>query len=90
MKHTKGPWDVVVRSTEKGISGYVGANNSTEVLATVECPNEQGMSNAQLIAAAPEMLEALEEFLRCGPNAGHNRDLLELIESVIKKARGES
>lgn len=44
---------------------------------------------ANIIAAAPEMLQALDEFLRCGPNAGHNRDLLSMVETVVAKARGE-
>lgn len=88
MKHTKGPWDVVVRSTEKGIYGYVGANNSTEVLATVECPNEQGMSNAQLIAAAPEMHDVLELVLN--DPSYKNGTGKTAIARLLRKARGES
>ena len=63
MNHTKGPWTAIIRSTDRGVYGYVGEQDnfsSDGVLATVECPDEKGEANARLIAAAPEMLEALE------------------------------
>lgn len=41
-----------------------------------------------LFAAAPELLEALEEFLACGPNAGHNQDLIDQAKKSVSKAKG--
>lgn len=43
-------------------------------------------ANAALIAAAPELLEALQEFIECGPNAGHNQDLIVMAQAAITKA----
>lgn len=45
--------------------------------------------DASLVAAAPNMLEALIEFIECGPNAGHNQELIEQCLSAIAKATGK-
>lgn len=31
-----------------------------------------------------------ELFLKCGPHAGQNKELLELVEAVVKRAKGET
>jgi hypothetical protein len=50
--------------------------------------SEEGRANARLIAAAPELLKALEEVLEVlmyiEPNAVHK------AQAAIKKAKGES
>ena len=76
MKHTKGPWTLV----GKTICDEDG-DSCIEILSGLN-------SDLKLIASAPELLEALEEVLRCGPHAGQNGDLLKQIEAVIKKAKG--
>lgn len=88
-KHTTGPW----RVGDNGATVF--GPKTSETLRTIATLTKVPMvlnetkANARLIAAAPEMLEALEEFLLCGPNAGHNQDLLEQVKNTIKKARGE-
>lgn len=84
MKHTKGPWIIDLGVSQDGPSIHAG--NTGAQLAQVF--NKQ---NANLIAAAPEMLEAL---LRIEVMLLSNRDaesdfLLSLIQPAIKKARGE-
>ena len=66
QKHTKGPWVIGNRYTDQGVytpDGELVANthgsqrnfNRDEQIAIQD-------ANARLIAAAPELLEALEEF----------------------------
>lgn len=64
MKHTTGPW---VRFPQKdaGPSDYAIVNSTwSEIVVRVEAGNNisraQGEANARLIAAAPELLEALK------------------------------
>ena len=42
-----------------------------------------------LISAAPELLACVEDFLECGPNAGHNQELLIKCRAAVAKAKGE-
>jgi spore coat polysaccharide biosynthesis protein SpsF (cytidylyltransferase family) len=46
-------------------------------------------ADARLFAAAPAMYEALVEFLQCGPNAGHNQDLITMVQTAIAQAEGQ-
>lgn len=82
-KHTPGPW--VVRQDKK----YPGL---TEIVS-LEGPvidegfgllNEREQANARLIAAAPEMLEALEGVAKnINPD-----DWFERVHAAIAKAKG--
>lgn len=86
-KHTPGPWV------------YVPVKGSIPILH-VYCPDGMGAfhlsrgdaeqdSNAHLIAAAPELLEALE---LAGQSAGYQymtRETREAISAAIAKAKGE-
>ena len=60
VTHTPGPWKVGARHP-----GRIIAPESHTIIAYTteddEMPREHEAANAQLIAAAPEMLEALEE-----------------------------
>jgi hypothetical protein len=53
--HTPGPWQVRDNRVEFGSDGY------TVAVVTKGCPEFEG--NARLIAAAPELLAALERLL---------------------------
>ena len=96
MTHTPGPWkvlgeDVVLECNEKEVVAWVGDIDG------------QMINNANLIASAPDMLEALEEVVAltenlpvcpfCGAVKGvqsHRPDCLSHeINAAIKKARGE-
>lgn len=97
-KHTPGPWaelirengHIVIHSLNK-IDGQVVAKTSGNFLGQVE-------ANAALIAAAPEMLEALEtclEFVGSGGlgtevNAHAKATLEKYLSRAIAKAKGES
>ena len=70
-QHTPGPWGCthdpsIVDPLAKVTNGYIVAagtdkRNSRTLAVFSECPNE---ANARLIAAAPQLLEAMVEFVR--------------------------
>jgi hypothetical protein len=84
MKHTPGPW-----YREPAKSFYVSADNGTQIIASCD-----RMANAQLIAAAPDLLAALQEMVICFDpysqpgNDGHNA--LANALAAIQKATGDS
>lgn len=58
------------------------------IIAPLNLTQEESDANAALIAAAPEMYEALE-FSKREFHDLHLEKYCEYIESVLKKARGE-
>ena len=99
-KHTPGPWIMEdfgeVRT--KGISGFRALEGGKGVPITrlVRDNSPEGLANAALIAAAPDLLEALREadkmldiakryFPRSIKN-GDKFDLLNVQENVVRKA----
>ena len=109
MGHTPGPWVVAGDSIHDRETKYEsdGARTGDTAcrIATTEIMARQGEqeANARLIAAAPDMLEALEEVMGeldveglpcplCGRNLtiGHRHNCLwHVVASAIRKARGE-
>lgn len=91
-KHTPGPW-----TTEKNEHGYwVGATNPTnKPVCDVHLfcidnrepqvfSHDETLANARLIAAAPEMLEALQGVVGRSPD-----DWYEKVQAAIAKATGK-
>ena len=82
-KHTPGPW----KSTQ---DGFIESNEpiekgETEKKIIADVWGGDCIANAFLMAAAPEMLEALE-FIN------HDRTIAQIVqaaEKAIKKAKGE-
>ncbi|WP_292038631.1 MULTISPECIES: hypothetical protein [unclassified Brevundimonas] len=99
-KHTLGPWEVVRHgddgrpNPEGGTywvmpvaghgSGWVGDDSYLSVCVG---SGPDAPANARLIAAAPEMKEALEEVLRW--DAYPNASCRQRIEAALAKANGE-
>lgn len=102
-KHTPGPWKVleikndkelmfIVKSDERMIGSFHGFYSDAD---------DKLKADANLLAAAPEMLEALENALRLLAVAENNnafkdcalpligKKTIEQIESIINKAKGE-
>lgn len=76
LKHTKGPWEIRQRDIEGFHQAFVILNQ------------KENEDNAQLIAAAPEMLKALE--LICSDDRLMNAMKLEQVRAIldsIKKAK---
>ena len=86
-KHTPGPWRVgkgkygyqIWQDVKKGFGNHWIANLKCE-----SCPADE-VPNAHLIAAAPDLLEALECLLK----ADHD-DVRAMARAAIAKARGEA
>lgn len=97
VKHTEGPW----RECGSGgcVCGLVWSTKHDVVVATatgrceeqgIEIPVEIQQANARLIAAAPDLLDALKAVLDF--KAGHIPldALVEIAARNIAKAEGES
>jgi hypothetical protein len=75
-KHTPGPWQA-----EQDDVPYDGGfetwcvNADGAGICMMDCPKDDMEANARLIAAAPDLLEALEEVLGTGLNGGNNMRL---------------
>ena len=82
-KHTPGPWEVEYKVNVKSSKG--------DFVASCGCNGRDidvSISNARLIAAAPEMLELLEDLIDMeGPQPGC-ASWAEKVQAVIKKATG--
>jgi hypothetical protein len=79
MKHTPGPWNY----DRSGYSLYV--NSGREVVTALLMDGkrlETSEANARLIAAAPDLLEALERYVH------HFGDPLKCARAAIAKATG--
>lgn len=113
-QHTKGPWlfdghenvprDNGTYALGANISNLDGKNIATVMISGPwidDVSEAEGNANYHLIAAAPEMLEALEQALRCLVVAEHNgafadcaaprvgEKLIQKIDSILDKAKGE-
>ena len=83
-KHTPGPW--VLESPESG-GRVLAQDEMATIIHTPTCSpfNELVIADARLIAAAPELLEALQMLLEF-PNTG---PATSAARAAIAKATGE-
>lgn len=79
-KHTPGPWRY---DYAPGYCGELLAANGTTLAEFVTEPSE---ANARLIAAAPDLLEALIDIAEKSTDAG----AIECARAAIAKATGEA
>ena len=96
-KHTPGPWELIAESVEdsrgNSIAMVTGGSGRQYVEDEV---NAECLANACLIAAAPELLEALEmalyyyeSFRDKSPTGETETDDIAIIRAAIRKAKGE-
>ncbi len=89
-KHTPGPW--AMPDSEQGRISKVGVNGGWDgMIATADCGDyarsrSEGFANARLIAAAPDLLEALKDAVRDSESPGQ---WLDEARAAIAKATGE-
>jgi hypothetical protein len=89
-KHSPGPWHT---KTGERAQGAIGAYLSSGLLVAVarysqnpEISPEAARANAQLIAAAPDLLEACRAASVLAWSDPKNKDLAILIEAAIERA----
>lgn len=89
-KHTPGPWTVRVCSDTRCVWPQVDGPNDEEIIvshAMMSCRIED--ANARLIAAAPELLAALQEMLsRFGGATDKETPAEKQARAAIAKATG--
>ena len=107
MSYTEGPWEIAPDAATYTIDGYAGrrlraVGLPTEVLmlsvgtrsgqiAAIPM-DESNVENARLIAAAPDLLEALEEITNYSGGAESAVDdeyVMARVHSAIDKAKGD-
>jgi hypothetical protein len=73
-EHTPGPWRHgrldMTTITEREVKFVYGPGNSPNLVAMADCSKDEWRANARLIAAAPELLEALRELPGRDPREG--------------------
>lgn len=94
-KFTPGPWEYSVQKSKAGLIGSIQQPGETP-FADLTGPDETIEANARLIAAAPEMLEALksvlEDFELLCQQRGIDHALLASLDkprAAIAKAEGQ-
>lgn len=92
--HTPGPWDWCCGLQHHITHGQFGgtAIPRGNWIADVGC-GEGSRANARLIAAAPELLEALEALALYHENGGHLGELQSVLweaNAAIAKAKGSA
>ena len=99
-KHTPGPWAVVTDDTAAQVKGFPCIHSDNYIVVGVEGMYgdiETDYANARLIAAAPDLLEALERlatfeaftFEEWGDDNPEVTARVEYARAAIAKARGQ-
>ena len=92
IKHTPGPWRISGYNENMGypepvIAGMVNGRTAY-VAVCIECQRMDD-ANAKLIAAAPELLEALELMIDTHDEGGWPTASIAIARAAIAKAKGE-
>lgn len=86
-EHTPGFWEFDTKYEDYWVT-YAAPPNDLGFIAHIEGTTEEDKANAHLIAAAPELLEALEYVVLLIKN-GHPLTDTGPFEAAIAKAKGE-
>lgn len=85
-KHTAAPWESTASTPEDGFECFfihAGEGYSQRQIATVDGPqNDKGEANARLIAAAPELLEALKTLIDMDVAYQRGDKVVQAVESA--------
>lgn len=96
MNYTPGPWEVIEVKGSYKIPFVVAAGEKRVATCTGDQLNPEGTSigearaNARLIAAAPELVEALEGFLNpANFRLTHGDSVFENARALLARIKGE-
>lgn len=86
MKHTPGPWKI---DENKDLPLAVIIDDDDGMgIAEIGEYTEENIANANLIAAAPDMLSALEVVMDTLLNTKESGWITDKVKNAIKKAKG--
>ena len=87
--HTHGPWHIADEGSQIVIQTF--SNHPTGTLARIYRTDELAHSDARLISAAPELLEALQMLMPQEPQDAdsYDRAMWENARAAIAKATGK-
>lgn len=88
MKHTPGPWFYTANDAN---GGMITDRRGTQVAWTLSGDPVENCANSCLIAAAPDLLAALESLVSACENEGfpHLGNILPAARRAISKSHGE-
>ena len=96
-KHTPGPWNIGTSDIPVSSFSVHGGNRNHSTIARLASLDFVGMgldeqyANARLIAAAPELLVALEQMLNLNSLGAYEQSAaISAARAAIAKARGEA
>lgn len=96
QKHTPGPWFVDMARNIGGWNGDVAVTRNGRIIAVAFVCRDETLANANLIATAPEMYEALKEAKWLLETYGNNNlwgpeavASIEEIDRVLAKVEGK-
>ena len=88
-KHTLGPWYYLNKvDMREGDDWEIFFNSNISGINYLIAEKISTQANARLIAAAPDLLEALKDMVRYLDNNGKETDVSELARYAIRKAEG--
>ena len=87
-KHTNGPW--LITTIDGADCLMVGGGDGSDVVADIRTdrPEDEVEANARLIAAAPEMFEALKKLAECSKEIPLMKYEQGLVDKAIAHAEG--
>jgi hypothetical protein len=91
MTHTPGPWSIFSDRADRTTIGSRIARICDMHGKDPAFYTDEDAANARLIAASPELLEALERWISMALNSGLEGcdEILEQAEAAIAKAKGQ-
>jgi hypothetical protein len=90
IQHTPGPWAISGYDSENGTPAYISGKGG-EPIASIHRLNPDAEPNARLIAAAPDILQALEGMLNWASRVKQLNPGLEIANALnaVNKAKGQ-
>lgn len=89
-KHTPGPWTVEDRTERLAIFPTVGDAEIASITWEDDEDEDVALADAHLIAAAPDLLEALKAFVAAPLDGAERADAFYAARAAIAKAEGRS
>lgn len=94
LKHTQGGWNRNIKPASRYPTVFAGRNTHIARVITDGLTEAEAEANINLIAAAPDLLAALEamhkHFITDGFNIGEEEEAIERVSmAAIAKAKGD-